>query len=103
MKILRNERLAQKGILYSLKLGLFFIFVASTGLAVVGAQEDEVELLLAENVPRGATVHLAILESFQHVDLELGGGGGLGAFFESVAEVRRLFSITYDLLAQGLL
>jgi dienelactone hydrolase len=60
-------------------------------------------LLLAENVPPGASVHLAILESFQHVDLELGGGEGLGAFFESVAEVGRLFSITYDLLAQGLI
>jgi dienelactone hydrolase len=60
-------------------------------------------LLLAENIPEGASVHLAILESFQHVDLELGGGEGIGAFFASVAEVGRLFSITYDLLAQGLL
>lgn len=60
-------------------------------------------LLLAENVPPAASAHLAILESFQHVDLRLGGGEGPGAFFASVAEVGRLFSITYDLLAQGLL
>jgi len=60
-------------------------------------------LLLAENVPPAASVHLAILESFQHVDLELGEGEGIGAFFGSVAEIGRLFSITYDLLAQGLL
>jgi dienelactone hydrolase len=60
-------------------------------------------LLLADHVPPGASVHLAILDSFQHVDLELGGGRGIGGFFASVAEVGRLFSITYDLLAQGLL
>lgn len=59
-------------------------------------------LKLAANVPRGTAVHLAILESFHHVDLELGEGEGLGAFLASVAEVLRLFSITYDLLAQGL-
>ncbi len=58
-------------------------------------------LLLAENVPQGTAVHLAILESFHHVDLELGEGEGVGAFFASIAEVWRLFSITYDLLAQG--
>ena len=55
-------------------------------------------LLLADNVPSAASVHLAILESFQHVDLKLGEGEGVGAFFASVAEVGRLFSITYDLL-----
>ncbi|MFH1501972.1 MAG: hypothetical protein ABIG03_02880 [Candidatus Eisenbacteria bacterium] len=59
-------------------------------------------LKLAENVPEGTAVHLAILESFHHVDLELGKGEGVGAFLSSVAEVWRLFSITYDLLAQGL-
>lgn len=60
-------------------------------------------LLLAENVPEGASVHLAILESFQHVDLKLGEGEGVRAFFASVAEIGRLYSITYDLLGQGLL
>lgn len=60
-------------------------------------------LLLAEGVPPAASVHLAILESFHHVDLKLGEGEGPGAFLASVAEVGRLFSITYDLLAQGLL
>jgi dienelactone hydrolase len=60
-------------------------------------------LLLAGKIPTGASVHLAILESFQHVDLKLGGGEGPGAFFASIAEVGRLFRVTYDLLAQGLL
>jgi hypothetical protein len=35
--------------------------------------------------------------------MKLGGAGGLRQFVASAAEVRRLFSIVYDLLAQGLL
>jgi dienelactone hydrolase len=58
-------------------------------------------LLLAANVPPEASVHLAILDSFQHVDFVLSEGRGPGAFFRSVAEIGRLFSITYDLLSQG--
>jgi hypothetical protein len=58
-------------------------------------------LKLAENAPEGTAVHLAVLDSFHHVDLKLGEGQGVGAFFAAVAEVCRLFSITYDLLAQG--
>jgi acetyl esterase/lipase len=60
-------------------------------------------LLLAENVPPGTPIHLEILESFHHVDITLGEGEGITAFFASVVEAWRLFSITYDLLAQGLL
>ena len=60
-------------------------------------------LLLAENVPPGTAVHIVILESFHHVDITLGDGEGMAGFFASVAEALRLFSITYDLLAQGLI
>jgi acetyl esterase/lipase len=58
-------------------------------------------LLLAANVPPESSVHLAILDSFRHVDFVLSEGNGPGAFFRSVAEIGRLFSITYDLLSQG--
>ncbi len=57
-------------------------------------------LKLAGSVPYGTPVHLAILESFHHVDLELGGGKGFGGLVASVAELGRLYSITYDLVAQ---
>jgi acetyl esterase/lipase len=60
-------------------------------------------VLLAQNVPRGVSVHLALLESFQHMDMKLGTGRGLRGFVASLSEIRRLFSIVYDLLAQGLL
>ncbi len=59
-------------------------------------------LKLARNVPEGTAVHLAILESFHHVDFRLGGVGGPRGLLASLAEIGRLYSITYDLLAQGL-
>ena len=58
-------------------------------------------LRLAAAAPEEAPVHLALLESFHHVDLELGKGEGPREFFRSLAEVARLYSITYDLLSQG--
>ncbi|MBD3367993.1 MAG: hypothetical protein GF405_07460 [Candidatus Eisenbacteria bacterium] len=60
-------------------------------------------VLIAENAPPQAEVHLELLESFQHVDLTIGGGKGLLGFFRSLPELWRLFSITYDLLETGLL
>ena len=60
-------------------------------------------LLLAEHVPPGTPFHLEILDSFHHVDITLGEGEGIADLLGSVAEVRRLFSLIYDLLAQGLL
>jgi len=58
-------------------------------------------LLLAEGVPEGTPVHLEVLNSFHHVDLELGEGEGLRGLLATLAEIGRLYSITYDLLAQG--
>jgi len=58
---------------------------------------------LAAEAPDEAPVHLAVLESFAHVDLKLGGGKGVKGWFGTIAEVGRLFSITYDLMAQGYL
>jgi len=58
-------------------------------------------LLLAEGAPEGAPVHLELLNSFHHVDLELGEGEGLKGLLATLAEIGRLYSITYDLLAQG--
>jgi acetyl esterase/lipase len=60
-------------------------------------------LALAENVPRGASVHLRILESFQHVDLEFSGDSGLTGWIGTAAEMCRVFSVTYELLRMGLL
>jgi len=59
--------------------------------------------LLAETVPASVPVHLEILDSFHHVDLELGAGEGLRGLAASLGEVFKLYSITYDLIAQGLI
>jgi len=60
-------------------------------------------LALAEQVPPEASVNLQVIESFVHVDLTLGGGDGLTGWFRSIGEALRLFSVTYDLMAQGYL
>ncbi len=60
-------------------------------------------ILLAENAPPGTDVRLTILDSFQHVDLSLHRGRGATGFVSSLAELWRLFSVTYGLLAEGLL
>ena len=48
-------------------------------------------------------VGLYLGNSFVHVDLTLGGGEGLVGWFRSIGEALRLFSVTYDLMAQGYL
>jgi dienelactone hydrolase len=60
-------------------------------------------LALAEQLPPEASVNLQVIESFVHVDLTLGGGEGLSGWLRSVGEALRLFSVTYDLMAQGYL
>ena len=58
-------------------------------------------ILIAENAPPQAEVHLELLESIQHVDVTIGGGEGLLGFFRSLPELWRLFSLTYDVIASG--
>lgn len=60
-------------------------------------------LALAENAPRGASVHLRILESFQHVDLEFSGESGPAGWVATAAEIGRVFSVAYELLRMGLI
>jgi dienelactone hydrolase len=60
-------------------------------------------IMLAEHAPPEAPVHLELLDSFEHMDIRFDAAGGPGGFFASLREVRRLFSVTYDLLSQGLL
>ncbi len=60
-------------------------------------------ILLAENAPPKATVQLRILESFQHVDLEFSWEGGPADWVATLAEVGRVYSVMYALLAEGLL
>jgi len=57
-------------------------------------------ILIAENAPPQAEVHLELLESIQHVDVQLG-GDGIGGFFRSLPELWRLFSLTYDVIESG--
>lgn len=59
-------------------------------------------LALARAAPPAATVHLKILDSFKHVDLRLGEGGGIRDLMASAREIGRLFSITHDLVSWGL-
>ncbi len=48
-------------------------------------------------------MHLALLTSFQHVDVTFEGGEDLRGWLASLAEMGRLFSIIYDLIGQGYL
>ncbi|MBN2566425.1 MAG: hypothetical protein JXB46_12020 [Candidatus Eisenbacteria bacterium] len=80
----------------------------SATLIVAHGRDDNLmpyteSLLLAEHAPPEATVYLRILESFQHVDLEFTMGEGPVGWFRSLAEIARVFSVAYALLAQGLL
>jgi acetyl esterase/lipase len=81
---------------------------ASATLIIAHGRDDNLmpyteSLALAEHAPPEATVHLRILESFQHVDLKLSWEGGPSEWFGTVAEVGRVFSVAYALLAQGLM
>jgi hypothetical protein len=58
-------------------------------------------IMLARSVPTDVPVHVEILDSFHHVDLKLERGEGIRELLASLAEIGRLYSITYDLLAQG--
>lgn len=60
-------------------------------------------VMLAEHAPPGASVHVELLDSFEHMDIKLDLGGGPRELMASLSEVRRLFSVTYDLLSQGLM
>jgi hypothetical protein len=80
----------------------------STTLIIAHGRDDDLmpyteSVLLAENAPGSADPRLTILESFHHVDLSLSWDGGPGAWFDTAVEVGRVFSVAYDLLAQGLL
>jgi len=59
-------------------------------------------ILLAENAPSGASVELRILESIQHVDLELGWEGGPAGWVATLAELGRVYSLMNAILVQGL-
>jgi dienelactone hydrolase len=77
-------------------------------LIVAHGRDDQLmpyteSIRLAENAPPDADVHLRILESFQHVDLKFSWEGGPGTWVASIAELGRVFSVAYELLAQGLL
>lgn len=58
--------------------------------------------LAAEAAP-GTRVHLELLDSFQHVDLLLHRAGGPRGALQALEEIVRLYSISWDLLAGGLL
>jgi pimeloyl-ACP methyl ester carboxylesterase len=60
-------------------------------------------ILLAENAPPKANAQLRILESLQHVDLEFSWEGGPAGWAATLAEVGRIYSVMYTLLAEGLL
>ena len=81
--------------------------VAAT-LIIVHGRDDNLmpyteSVLLAEHAPPGAVVRLRLLDSFQHVDLTLNTGSGPLGWIGTVAEAGRVFSVAYDLLAEGLL
>jgi len=77
-------------------------------LLIVHGRDDNLmpyteSIRLAENAPPGAEVHLTILKSFQHVDLKFDTEGGPAGWWRAAQELGRVFSVGYELLAQGLL
>ncbi len=92
------ERLSLKGNMESV----------TANLIVAHGRDDNLmpytqSLAIGENVPPGATIHLRILDSFQHVDLEFDTEGGPLGWIAGIQELTRVFSVAYELLAQGLL
>ena len=80
----------------------------SARLIVAHGRDDNLmpytgSIALAENAPADATVHLRILESFQHVDLEFSWEGGPSEWAATLAELGRVYSVAHELLAQGML
>ena len=77
-------------------------------LIIVHGRDDNLmpyteSILLAENAPPKAIAELRILESIQHVDLEFGWEGGPAGWAATLAEIGRVDSLMYALLAEGLL
>jgi hypothetical protein len=77
-------------------------------LIIVHGRDDNLmpyteSILLAENAPPKAIAELRILESIQHVDLEFGWEGGPAGWAATLAEIGRVYSLMYALLAEGLL
>jgi pimeloyl-ACP methyl ester carboxylesterase len=77
-------------------------------LIIVHGRDDNLmpyteSILLAENAPPAANAQLRILESLQHVDLEFSWEGGPAGWVATLAEVGRIYSVMYALLAEGLL
>ncbi len=77
-------------------------------LIIVHGRDDNLmpyteSILLAENAPPKAIAELRILESLQHVDLEFSWEGGPAAWAATLAEIGRVYSLMYALLAEGLL
>jgi len=77
-------------------------------LIIVHGRDDNLmpyteSILLAENAPPEANAQLRILESLQHVDLEFSWDGGPAVWAATLAEVGRIYSVMYALLAEGLL
>ncbi len=77
-------------------------------LIIVHGRDDNLmpyteSILLAENAPPQASAQLRILESLQHVDLEFSWEGGPAGWIATLAELGRVYSVMYTLLAEGLL
>jgi len=77
-------------------------------LIIVHGRDDNLmpyteSILLAENAPPRANAQIRILESLQHVDLEFSWEGGPAGWVATLAEVGRIYSVMYALLAEGLL
>ena len=77
-------------------------------LIIVHGRDDNLmpyteSILLAENAPPKAIAQLRILGSLQHVDLEFSWEGGPAGWAATLAEIGRVYSVMYTLLAEGLL
>jgi acetyl esterase/lipase len=77
-------------------------------LIIVHGRDDNLmpyteSILLAENAPPKAIAELRILESIQHVDLEFSWEGGPAGWAATLAEIGRVYSLMYAILAEGLL
>lgn len=92
------DRLSPRGTMSRVKAHLILVHGRDDNMI----PHTESAALAAEAAP-GTRVHLELLDSFEHVDLLLRWEGGVRGALRAVAEIWRLYSVAWDLLAEGFL
>jgi fermentation-respiration switch protein FrsA (DUF1100 family) len=92
------DRLSPRGTMSRVKADLILVHGRDDNMIPY----PESSALAAEAAP-GTRVHLELLDSFRHVDLLLKWEGGVRGAPRALAEIGRLYSVAWDLVAEGFL